>query len=195
MEIVKNCQSKRPWSAQGWFNKKSSNFHFYHQKLNFYHQKFQSNFHKNPQQIPSTPTRGCKGGWSQEIYTYSNQHGGCASLRSCPYHARSEQSCAAANQRPRVPNSRCQGMLTTGTSESETLRAIERFGPVTAYFAVYRSFMSYHGGVYQRTHGDDKILGYHAVVFAGYGDENGHKYWLIRNSWGECGDVYLMTLN
>lgn len=38
-------------------------------------------------------------------------------------------------------------------------------------------------GVYTHTAG--KLVGRHAVKIIGYGTENGVKYWLIANSWGE----------
>ena len=54
-------------------------------------------------------------------------------------------------------------------------------GPLEVTFAVYRDFMDYTSGVYQR-HSSD-LTGYHAVKLIGWGEENGTPYWLCTNSW------------
>lgn len=51
--------------------------------------------------------------------------------------------------------------------------------------AVYMNFLDYTGGVYNERGGDDELVGYHAVLLVGYGEENGQKYWLAKNSWSE----------
>ena len=56
----------------------------------------------------------------------------------------------------------------------------------TAFF-VYRSFLSYMSGVYEKRGIFDKKLGGHAIKILGYGVDNatGTPYWLVANSWNE----------
>jgi len=59
-------------------------------------------------------------------------------------------------------------------------------GPVEAAFYVLSDFMSYSGGVYQRTAGAE-YQGGHAIKIIGWGVDESTKvpYWLVANSWGE----------
>merc|ERR1740123_1294219 len=50
---------------------------------------------------------------------------------------------------------------------------------------VYQNFMTHRGGVYTSLKGRKK--GGHAMASVGYGNEGGHKYWLLQNSWGPGG--------
>jgi len=56
-------------------------------------------------------------------------------------------------------------------------------GPVQVAFMVYRSFMSYSSGVYQKSRFEFMPEGGHAVKLMGWGTEYGTDYWLVANSW------------
>lgn len=66
--------------------------------------------------------------------------------------------------------------------EQQLLQAVAR-QPVAAGVRVGQEFKEYAGGVYTGTCGPTEN---HAVAIVGYGvNENGVKYWLIKNSWGQ----------
>lgn len=56
-------------------------------------------------------------------------------------------------------------------------------GPIQVAFMVYKSFMSYKSGVYQKSNSEFRPLGGHAVKLVGWGTEDGTDYWLVANSW------------
>merc|ERR1712084_49416 len=56
-------------------------------------------------------------------------------------------------------------------------------GPVQVAFMVYKSFMSYKSGVYQKQSSEMRPEGGHAVKLVGWGTEDGTDYWLVANSW------------
>lgn len=62
------------------------------------------------------------------------------------------------------------------------VRALAEKGPVAISVAA-SSWQMYESGIFNGC-GKDAIID-HAVVAFGYGEENGVKYWLIQNSWGE----------
>lgn len=60
---------------------------------------------------------------------------------------------------------------------------IAKEGPVEGAFTVYEDFFNYQKGVYHHVSGG--VAGGHAIKILGWGIENGEKYWLCANSWGE----------
>jgi len=62
------------------------------------------------------------------------------------------------------------------------MQEIYQRGPIACGIAVPDSLESYTGGIYQDTTGDMDIV--HDISIVGYGEENGVKYWTVRNSWG-----------
>eukprot|EP00927_Polykrikos_kofoidii_P029883 TRINITY_DN25764_c0_g1_i1.p1 TRINITY_DN25764_c0_g1~~TRINITY_DN25764_c0_g1_i1.p1 ORF type:complete len:413 (-),score=70.38 TRINITY_DN25764_c0_g1_i1:114-1262(-) len=64
--------------------------------------------------------------------------------------------------------------------------AVATKGPVAVIVAAL-PWQLYGGGIFQGCSNPLPSLGNeldHAVQVVGYGSENGHKYWLVRNSWG-----------
>mmetsp|Transcript_48133 Transcript_48133/g.125183 ORF Transcript_48133/g.125183 Transcript_48133/m.125183 type:complete len:97 (+) Transcript_48133:1535-1825(+) len=55
-------------------------------------------------------------------------------------------------------------------------------GPIACGMAVTKDFENYSGGIFKDTTGVTTQM--HEISIAGYGEENGVKYWIGRNSWG-----------
>jgi len=68
-------------------------------------------------------------------------------------------------------------------------------GPMAASFEPDYTFMYYNGGVYHHVPAADWILNGeqkpewekvdHSVLLHGWGEENGEKYWILKNTWGD----------
>jgi len=75
------------------------------------------------------------------------------------------------------------GWETLPKNEYEPLiRALAERGPVAVSVAA-DSWFSYESGIFDGC-GKDAVVD-HAVTAIGYGQENGRKFWVIQNSWGE----------
>jgi cathepsin L len=61
------------------------------------------------------------------------------------------------------------------------MNAIATVGPIA--ISVDANWGSYAGGVFAGCDPTNNVDIDHAVVLVGYGEDNGQKYWLVRNSW------------
>ena len=70
-------------------------------------------------------------------------------------------------------------------SDLNICRDIYKFGPVSSAFEIYKDFYLFDPltEVYQSNYKGGRISG-HAIVIDGWGEENGVKFWWVRNSWG-----------
>ncbi|XP_050528093.1 cathepsin B-like cysteine proteinase 6 [Daktulosphaira vitifoliae] len=72
---------------------------------------------------------------------------------------------------------------------SEIMKDLMEYGPLQVSMHMYEDFRVYTTGIY--THIVGEFEGDHAVKLIGWGTDNGHKYWLLINSfgylWGENG--------
>jgi len=133
---------------------------------------------------------GCNGGILSQAWKYLTNTG-IVSDACFPYTAGQGQpapcppagQCAANGQTYKKYKSQDYYRLAT---VADIQKAIMTNGPVEAGFEVYKSFMSYKSGVYQREWWQfwDELMGGHAIKIVGWGNQDGTDYWLIANSWG-----------
>ena len=69
------------------------------------------------------------------------------------------------------------------SGEERMMKEIYARGPITcAIDATDDFFYNYKGGIYKDTTGAHSLN--HAISVVGWGEEDGQKYWIMRNSWG-----------
>jgi len=66
--------------------------------------------------------------------------------------------------------------------EENMMQEIYQRGPIACGIAVPEALEDYTGGIYCDDTGDMEIV--HDISVVGYGEEDGNKYWVVRNSWG-----------
>lgn len=78
------------------------------------------------------------------------------------------------------------GISTDGCDEKNICSDIYHWGPVSTGMLVYPDFYTFDPKkeIYE-WNGQDEPIGGHAISIVGWGEQDGKKYWIIRNSWGE----------
>lgn len=127
---------------------------------------------------------GCSGGLPSHAFTYLYFRGGIQQEADYPYHA-VNQHCVfdIHNVVLTVPGG---SVNITAGSEPELTAAIANEGPVSIAFEVVDDFRFYKSGVYfsdKCKNGPQDVN--HAVLAVGYGNEDGHDYYIVKNSWSE----------
>ena len=62
------------------------------------------------------------------------------------------------------------------------MNEIYQRGPITCEIAVTDKLINYTSGIFVDKTGRKELD--HDISITGWGEENGTKYWIIRNSWG-----------
>lgn len=62
------------------------------------------------------------------------------------------------------------------------MNEIHKRGPIACGIGVTPAFLNYTDGIFEDKTGFKELT--HDVSIVGWGEENGVKYWLGRNSWG-----------
>jgi len=132
---------------------------------------------------------GCQGSDQPLAFDYMRAAGGVALETEYAYHAKDE---TCKDKQVNKVNVEVDGFnFLQPNSLEDVLEAIQS-GPVTISVDA-TNWHLYKSGIF--TPSDCGAEVNHAVTLVGYGEENGHKYWTVRNSWGttwgEAGHIRL----
>jgi len=124
---------------------------------------------------------GCNGGLMDSAFKYIIANHGVDTEASYPYTATGPNQCrfnpahvGATLASYRDVRSGSEASLMDFVADAPTSVAID---------ASHRSFQLYSGGVYNEPACSSQQLD-HGVLAVGYGDLNGKKMWIVKNSWG-----------
>ena len=120
---------------------------------------------------------GCNGGMMDNAFEYVIDNGQCADAEY-PYTAKAG-SCQTCKKVAQL--SQCYDV--PPNNQLALKEAVALKGPIAiAIEADTRTFQSYSSGIITSESCGTNLD--HGVLIAGYGSENGVKYWLVKNSWG-----------
>ena len=121
---------------------------------------------------------GCNGGLMDNAFKYIHEVGGIQTEAEYPYVARDE-TCKFDKSKVAV---KVAGFEDISQNEDEIAKVLIENGPLSvALNATPLQF--YFGGIFNPAVCNPKGLN-HGVAIVGFGEENGKKYWIVKNSWG-----------
>ena len=119
---------------------------------------------------------GCNGGLMDDAFLYVMENGICSET-AYPYTAK-DGTCHPCSTVVQIA-----GCADVAPKNQVQLKEAVSRGPVSvAIEADTRYFQSYSGGILTSTSCGINLD--HGVLIVGYGEENGQKYWTVKNSWG-----------
>lgn len=129
-----------------------------------------------------TNNHGCEGGLPETAFEYIEKNNGIASEENYPYEEK-DGFCDTQRSSTQIAAQISGHEMVPANSEEDLLKAVS-VQPVSVGIAVGEEFKAYQSGVYSGGCGTRLN---HAVTLIGFGEstEDGTKYWLVKNSWGE----------
>lgn len=129
---------------------------------------------------------GCRGGQLPAAWNYLTNTG-IVTDNCFPYTAGGGDAPACPHK---CADSESWSESKVKASSAYAIRGVENMqkeimtnGPIQVAFKVFKSFMSYKTGVYQKHWNEFLPEGGHAVKMVGWGTDNGVDYWKVANSW------------
>lgn len=124
---------------------------------------------------------GCDGGLDFQTYNYLLNSGGIATEEDYGHYLGADGKCHDHAVKKSV---QLKGFYNVTVNDPEAMKvALYYHGPVTiAIDASPPTFSFYSHGVYYDPNCKSNDLD-HQVLAVGYGELNGEKYWLVKNSW------------
>lgn len=125
----------------------------------------------------------CDGGAMDTALSWLIKSGGMVKSSVVPWVGVKKACAKNSNSKPAVVVTK--SVIYNSSNEDDIANLLVSVGPLTIGINA-NMFQSYIGGIMDYTDKECTQTGLnHAVVIVGYGEENGKKYWTIRNSWGK----------
>ena len=140
----------------------------------------------------------CNGGFDSGVYKYAHEQG--IPDQTCQVYEAKNKECNEMNQcMDCPPDEECHPIKDYKrykVGDYGRVSGVDRMkaeiyarGPISCYVSVTQEFLDYQGGIF--VDHDGKSMGGHIIEVAGWGvTEEGQKYWIGRNSWGEYWGEY-----
>ena len=139
-----------------------------------------------------TGTGGCEGATAEIAFDYVASAVGIMEEYELGYQAYygSDSACGVTDEM--LPKATITGFSQLPANNYTALmNSVAQVGPI-AISVDASTFHSYESGIFSGCNQEQPDIN-HAVVLMGYGEENGQKYWIVRNSWsasyGEAGYI------
>ena len=127
---------------------------------------------------------GCIGEFPTDAWNYLNSSG--ITREECFSYKGTKCNCISKCESNSVKfHKYYAGKLRTLFKEEDIKKEILENGPVTSAMDLYQDYFDYKSGIYIHDKKYNKVKGLHSVTIMGWGEENGVKYWLIQDSYGE----------
>jgi len=123
--------------------------------------------------------QGCNGGLPSNAFAWTIKNGGLESESSYPYEGVTD-SCKQDKSKDIVTISSWEKV---STNEDQIAAYLAQNGPLSIGINA-ANLQLYMGGISDPFFCNPKNLD-HGVLIVGFGEENGKKFWKIKNSWGE----------